>query len=100
MCRARAGPGTHHIDREKCLRLFERLHEAGFMQGSPYPRNMLIQPGPLSVPDKERSLKEPSFRIIDFGRGHAVLPSDHARFRQVFREELWDAQRELGLHLD
>jgi hypothetical protein len=32
-------------------------------------RNVLVQPGPLSVPRANRSLDEPSYRIIDFGRG-------------------------------
>ena len=48
--------------------MFVNLHNAGFLQGSIYPRNMLIQPGPLTLPPSERSLASPSFRIIDFGR--------------------------------
>jgi len=31
-------------------------------------RNVLVQPGPLTVPRANRSLNEPSYRIIDFGR--------------------------------
>ena len=50
--------------------MFVNLHNAGFLQGSVYPRNMLIQPGPLTVPPSERSLASPSFRIIDFGRAN------------------------------
>jgi hypothetical protein len=34
-----------------------------------YERNVLVQPGPLTVPRPNRSLDEPSYRIIDFGRG-------------------------------
>ena len=34
-----------------------------------YERNVLVQPGPLTVPPSNRSLDEPSYRIIDFGRG-------------------------------
>ena len=34
-----------------------------------YERNILIQPGPLNVPCANRSFDEPSYRIIDFGRG-------------------------------
>jgi hypothetical protein len=34
-----------------------------------YHRNVLVQPGPLTVPRANRSLDEPSYRIIDFGRG-------------------------------
>jgi hypothetical protein len=46
-----------------------RLHEANFIQGSFYERNILVQPGPLTLPRAERSLDKPSYRIIDFGRG-------------------------------
>jgi hypothetical protein len=49
--------------------LLKRLHEAKFVQGSMHRHNVLIQPGPLSVPRANRSLDTPSFRIIDFGRG-------------------------------
>ena len=48
--------------------MFNIFHEAGFLQGSVYPRNILIQPGPLTIPCSKRSLASPSFRIIDFGR--------------------------------
>jgi hypothetical protein len=37
-----------------------------------YERNVLVQPGPLTVPRANRSLDEPSYRIIDFGRGITV----------------------------
>ena len=53
--------------------MFVNLHNAGFLQGSIYPRNMLIQPGPLTLPPSERSLASPSFRIIDFGRAEYKL---------------------------
>jgi hypothetical protein len=46
-----------------------RLHYAEFTQGSFYIRNILRQPGPLTVAPSARSDKTPSFRIIDFGRG-------------------------------
>jgi hypothetical protein len=32
-------------------------------------RNILAQPGPLNLPPADRSFNEPSYRIIDFGRG-------------------------------
>jgi len=60
-------PGVYF--RESIATLLERLHEARFIQGSMYHRNVLIQPGPLSVPPANRSLSKPSYRIIDFGRG-------------------------------
>ena len=46
-----------------------RLHENGFVQQSVSDRNLLVQPGPLTVAPEKRSLKTPSFRLIDFGRG-------------------------------
>jgi hypothetical protein len=53
--------------------MFVNLHTAGFLQGSIYPRNILIQSGPLTRPLSERSLATPSFRIIDFGRAQYKL---------------------------
>ncbi|KAF8492213.1 hypothetical protein F5888DRAFT_1732125 [Russula emetica] len=55
--------------RESIGTLLEHLHEVRFVQGSMYHRNVLVQPGPLTVPRANRSLDEPSYRIIDFGRG-------------------------------
>ncbi|KAJ3552620.1 hypothetical protein NM688_g4057 [Phlebia brevispora] len=55
--------------RSECYSLILRLNNAGITQGSFYPRNVLIQPGPLTAPPGDRSLKTPSFRIVDFGRG-------------------------------
>ncbi|KAI0329815.1 hypothetical protein GY45DRAFT_842045 [Cubamyces sp. BRFM 1775] len=59
-------------EREKCYELFKRLHAGGFVQQSPYQRNILVQPGPLSAPRAERTMDRPSYRIIDFGRGEAL----------------------------
>ena len=53
--------------------MFVNLHEAGFLQGSVHPRNILVQPGPLTLPPSERSRESPSFRIIDFGRAEYKL---------------------------
>ncbi|KAI1792680.1 hypothetical protein LXA43DRAFT_310147 [Ganoderma leucocontextum] len=61
-------------ERSCCLDLFKRLHAEGFVQGSVFPRNILIQPGPLSAPPEERTDGTPSFRIIDFGR--VQMPAD------------------------
>ncbi|KAJ7741197.1 hypothetical protein DFH07DRAFT_751215, partial [Mycena maculata] len=55
--------------RSECFSLALRLHYAEFTQGSFYVRNILRQPGPLTVAPSERSDSTPSFRIIDFGRG-------------------------------
>ncbi|KAI9431932.1 hypothetical protein H4582DRAFT_1884603 [Lactarius indigo] len=51
------------------LGMFDRLHNARFIQRSIHKRNILVQPGPLTRPPAERSLDDPSYRIIDFGRG-------------------------------
>ncbi|KAJ7641270.1 hypothetical protein FB45DRAFT_738095 [Roridomyces roridus] len=56
-------------ERSECFSLALRLPHAEFTQNSFYVRNILRQPGPLSVPPAERSDRTPSFRIIDFGRG-------------------------------
>ncbi|KAJ7479762.1 hypothetical protein FB451DRAFT_1031491, partial [Mycena latifolia] len=56
-------------DRSECYSLALRLHYAEFTQGSFYIRNILVQPGPLTVTPSARSERTPSFRIIDFGRG-------------------------------
>ncbi|KAJ7161989.1 hypothetical protein C8R43DRAFT_1063213 [Mycena crocata] len=56
-------------DRSECYSLALRLHFSEFTQGSFYVRNILRQPGPLTVAPSERSNRTPSFRIIDFGRG-------------------------------
>ena len=44
------------------------MHRQGFSHGHPHPRNMLVQPGPLSVPPALRSMATPSFRLVSFGR--------------------------------
>ncbi|KAF2489571.1 hypothetical protein BU16DRAFT_566684 [Lophium mytilinum] len=52
-------------------KLYDRLHTLGFAHNSSYPRNIVVQPGPLSQPLCHRSMEHPSFRIIDLGRvGH------------------------------
>ncbi|KAI0767599.1 hypothetical protein C8Q74DRAFT_1203803 [Fomes fomentarius] len=55
--------------RTECFSLVQRLHHLDYIQGSFYVRNIMIQPGPLTLPPDERTYKQPSFRIIDYGRG-------------------------------
>ncbi|KAI0688594.1 hypothetical protein BC835DRAFT_1256903, partial [Cytidiella melzeri] len=55
--------------RSECYSMMCRLHYAGFVQGSFFVRNILVQRGPLTLPPEKRSKKTPSFRLIDFGRG-------------------------------
>ena len=53
----------------ECFSLLLRLHHMDIVQGSFYVRNIMCQPGPLTLPPEKRSYDHPSFRIIDFGRG-------------------------------
>ena len=56
-----------------------------------YMRNMVVQPGPLNVPRPERTMKQPSFRIIDFGRmqmrGDFKSPGSGKKFAKACEEE-------------
>ncbi|KAI9060047.1 hypothetical protein FKP32DRAFT_1734361, partial [Trametes sanguinea] len=84
--------------REKVYKLYERLHDADFIQCSSYVRNMLVQPGPLSEPREQRSWDSPSFRIIDFGRGEALsLGCRNRWFETWMNDEKNRARRELRL---
>ncbi|KAJ7510895.1 hypothetical protein B0H11DRAFT_1701123, partial [Mycena galericulata] len=75
-------------DRSECFSLALRLHYAEFTQGSFYVRNILRQPGPLTVAPSERSDRTPSFRIIDFGRGeHWPLQLEAAKAANAKRRE-------------
>lgn len=56
------------MNRTECLSFIIRLYLEGISHSSFYARNILVQPGPLSKPLKQRSLAEPSFRVIDLGR--------------------------------
>jgi hypothetical protein len=69
--------------------LLKRLHEANFLQGSMYERNVLVQPGPLTLPCADRSIDKPSFRIIDFGRGlsYGLNCSSLRNIRGCMKEE-------------
>ncbi|RDX52431.1 hypothetical protein OH76DRAFT_1480561 [Lentinus brumalis] len=58
-------PSEH---REQCLQLVERMHCLGFSHGHARASNMLVQPGPLSLPRELRSMDTPSFRLISLGR--------------------------------
>ncbi|KAI0704178.1 hypothetical protein C8T65DRAFT_709147 [Cerioporus squamosus] len=62
-------------------------------QGSFYVRNIMIQPGPLTVPPERRSFTYPSFRLIDFGRGErfegAEDKEEWVRRRNSFQCRLW-----------
>jgi hypothetical protein len=61
-----------------------------------YHRNILIQPGPLNVPRVNRSLNEPSYRIIDFGRGRSggINPVSFKKLKREVEEEQREARHE------
>ncbi len=44
------------------------MHCLGFSHGHARASNMLVQPGPLSLPRELRSMDTPSFRLISLGR--------------------------------
>ena len=72
-------------NRRDIAKLLKRLHKANFIQGSFYRRNILVQPGPLTLPRANRSLEKPSYRIIDFGRGQS--PDVDFPFSECMRVE-------------
>ncbi|KAI0329814.1 hypothetical protein GY45DRAFT_1324623 [Cubamyces sp. BRFM 1775] len=87
-------------EREKLYSLYEELHGGGFLQGSSYVRNMLVQPGPLSVPRAQRTMENPSYRLIDFGRGEALSLLSGRRaycFDDWMDSEQRHAKKELSL---
>ena len=70
-----------------------RLHHMDIVQGSFYVRNIMIQPGPLSVPQDRRSFDTPSFRVIDFGRGRCW---DWDRTRADAEKQRFEFARRVG----
>ncbi|PCH41256.1 hypothetical protein WOLCODRAFT_137276 [Wolfiporia cocos MD-104 SS10] len=56
-------------ERSQCYTHILRLNYLEILQNSIYARNIMVQPGPLSVHPSKRSMEQPSFRVIDFGRG-------------------------------
>ncbi|KAF7323969.1 hypothetical protein MKEN_00618500 [Mycena kentingensis (nom. inval.)] len=69
-------------DKMTCYTFLHRLFRAGIKQNSFHLRNIVMQPGPLTLPPQLRSSETPSFRMIDFGRGEWVKPGD--------KLECWD----------
>ncbi len=67
--------------------MYKRLHDARFVQNSVYPRNILVQPGPLTHPRAERSLENPSFRLIDFGRGEFFKNGESKSAKEALKDE-------------
>ncbi|KAA1475647.1 hypothetical protein DENSPDRAFT_435667 [Dentipellis sp. KUC8613] len=80
--------------RTEIFSLALRLHIDGFVQNSFFTRNVLMQPGPLTLPPHRRTLDRPSFRVIDFGRAEMwdklqdkVLDSHVRRIRRERAEK-------------
>ncbi|KAI9449666.1 hypothetical protein BJY52DRAFT_1126563 [Lactarius psammicola] len=73
--------------------IFERLHNARFAQKSTYPRNIVVQPGPLTHPRAERSFNDPSYRLIDFGRGVYYNGDESESADESLKEEKWRVRR-------
>ncbi|KAF7311586.1 hypothetical protein MKEN_01061300 [Mycena kentingensis (nom. inval.)] len=72
-CGAPIEPRLLTADQKKeCWSLLYRLHEADWLQQSVAPRNIVMQPGPLTVSQGSRSgsgtAADMRFRVIDFGR--------------------------------
>ncbi|KAI5825606.1 hypothetical protein K523DRAFT_375563 [Schizophyllum commune Tattone D] len=73
------GRCLNRLEKQTTASLFLRMHEAGFVQNSEFPRNVLMQAGPLSAPPAQRHRSTPSFRLIDFGRTVDKAEYDRAK---------------------
>ena len=84
------------VNRDTIAGLYDRLHDAKILQGPVAPRNILVQPGPLARPRAERSFDNPSYRIVDFGRGEYY---DHG-YEQAFTDErMSEEQKKVRLRI-
>lgn len=79
--------------REEVLSKYLHLQNAEFQHCSCYPRNVLVQPGPLSVHPRERSLKTPSYRLVDLGRFERPDDNVDKWDPQHQSKEVWDERR-------
>ncbi|KAH9924993.1 uncharacterized protein BXZ73DRAFT_79122 [Epithele typhae] len=88
--------------RKECFSLFKYLHDAGFANLSANPYDILVQPGPLGVPSAQRSLRAPSFRIVDFGRAEARASrrTNADEFEEFCNQDFEYAWSTLGLPAD
>ncbi|KAF9492036.1 hypothetical protein BDN71DRAFT_1433540 [Pleurotus eryngii] len=85
-------PHEMHIDdRTECLSFLVRLYLEDMSHSSFYPRNIMVQPGPLSKAPKDRTMQHPSFRLIDLGR------ADH--WRMYTKREVEDYKKKSGKDL-
>ncbi|KAK0192445.1 hypothetical protein F5146DRAFT_928051 [Armillaria mellea] len=79
-------------DRELIYSFAIRIHRCGVSQGSFFDRNVLVQPGPLSVPPSLRSPSVPSFRVIDFGRGERRGDMTKREWKTICKDEMVDVK--------
>lgn len=70
--------------------MFLRLHHCFIVHNSPFERNILVQPGPLSCPPSLRSRVKASFRLIDFGRSRDYS----SRLRQLKKGNSTETERQ------
>jgi hypothetical protein len=80
-------PRNAAVNRDTIAGLYDRLHNAKIFQGAVGTRNVLVQPGPLTCSRAERSIDNPSYRIIDFGRGECYNGFDQDVTDQQMSEE-------------
>lgn len=76
------------LPRQECASLVLRFHEAGWIHGSLYPRNIHFQPDPnvpRSIAFRERMSR---FRLIDFGRS---FPKEQTGGRK--QKSIWKRAR-------
>ncbi|KAJ7721338.1 hypothetical protein DFH07DRAFT_857864 [Mycena maculata] len=86
-----------HDNKAECFSLFLRLHLSGFLQKSAFKKNILVQPGPLTVPPANRSLQSPNFRIIDFGRAMQRPRGNQKEWLDEKETEVKEVQRVLRI---
>jgi hypothetical protein len=84
------------VNRDTIIGMFDRLHNARFIQGSAYERNVLVQPGPLTQPRAERSLNYPSYRLIDFGRGECFDGDESDTADEKIKDEERDVRSRIS----
>ncbi|TFY71843.1 hypothetical protein EVG20_g1149 [Dentipellis fragilis] len=60
----------------------------GVVQNSFFTRNIVMQPGPLTLPPEKRSIDRPSFRVIDFGRAELWADSYKAAVGNLILKDL------------
>ncbi|KAK0460229.1 uncharacterized protein EV420DRAFT_1268145 [Desarmillaria tabescens] len=63
-------------DRQECASLLFRFHREGWLHGSVYPRNIVVQHGDIEDWPAYRKHSDRRFRLIDFGRSEKAQKGD------------------------